>query len=305
VDDARFSARLITPGWASTLLPARSPDTHKKAVGVLLVVAGRPGMAGAAVLAARAALRAGAGLVRVVSAAENRVVLQTAVPAAVFVSAEDAVAVQEALADSSAVAAGPGLGRDAWAGDLVRRVLEGGDGPLLLDADALNLVADGGLPSLGEIASGRPLLITPHLGEMTRLFPGSATSLRSGRIPVASALAEDTRCVLLLKGSPSLVASSGRPVLLDSVGSSDLAKGGVGDVLTGAAGAFLAQGLPPRTAAALALHATGRAARRAGRGRGLLPDDIVEHLPGALAEAGEGETDLGIDGVLFDQDPAH
>jgi NAD(P)H-hydrate repair Nnr-like enzyme with NAD(P)H-hydrate dehydratase domain len=67
----------------------------------------------------------------------------------------------------------------------------------------------------------------------------------------------------------------------------------------------MAQGLPPRTAAALALHVTGRAARRSGRGRGLLPDDIVEHLPDALAETGEGGSDLGIDGVLFDQDPPH
>jgi NAD(P)H-hydrate repair Nnr-like enzyme with NAD(P)H-hydrate dehydratase domain len=79
----------------------------------------------------------------------------------------------------------------------------------------------------------------------------------------------------------------------------------MGDVLSGVAGAFLAQGLPPRTAAALALHATGRAARRAARGRGLLPEDVAYHLPDALLEAGEGTCDLDLPGVVFDQDPAH
>jgi NAD(P)H-hydrate repair Nnr-like enzyme with NAD(P)H-hydrate dehydratase domain len=93
-------------------------------------------------------------------------------------------------------------------------------------------------------------------------------------------------------------------VLIDAVGSSDLATAGMGDVLTGVAGALLAQGLPPRTAAALALHTSGRAARLAARGRGLIPEDVIERLPDALAESGEGASDLRFPGVLFDQDPA-
>jgi len=306
VDEGRFTARLITPGWAAALRPARKPDTHKKAVGVVLVVAGRPGMAGAAVLAARAALRAGAGLVRVASAGENRAILQAAVPAAIFVDAGDEGAVAEALGDTTAVAAGPGLGRDDWAEGVVRRVLTDGSSevPLLLDADALNLAAEGRTPAFAELARARPLLLTPHPGEMARIVPARLGDLRTRRVDVAAAFAEDTGAVLLLKGAPSLVASPSRPVLVDSVGSSDLATGGMGDVLSGVAGALLAQGLPPRTAAALGLHATGRAARLCALGHGLAPDDVVERLPEALAETGEGRSDLGLPFVLFDQDPA-
>jgi hydroxyethylthiazole kinase-like uncharacterized protein yjeF len=308
VPEGRFAGRLVTPGWASTLHPQRSPDTHKKAVGVVLIVAGRPGMAGAAVLAAGAALRAGAGLVRIASAPENREILQTAVPAAIFVDATDARALEEALGDSTAVAAGPGLGRDSWARELLARAL-GGEIPLLLDADALNIVAEGGatggVASLADVAQRRPMLVTPHAGEMARLAPDSKEALKRGRLPWARAWAERNGCVLLLKGSPSLVAAPEQPVLIDSVGSSDLATAGMGDVLSGVGGAFLAQGLKPREAGALALQVSGRAARRAAKGRGLIPDDVVAHLPEALAERGEGSTDLSVSGLLLDQDPAH
>jgi NAD(P)H-hydrate epimerase len=111
--------------------------------------------------------------------------------------------------------------------------------------------------------------------------------------------------VLLLKGAPSIVASANGPVLVDAVGSSDLATAGMGDVLSGVAGAFLSQGLAPSAAAALALHSSGRAARLAGKGRGLVPDDVTRRLPEALAESGEGHTELTVSGLLFDQDPAH
>jgi len=304
VPEDRFGARLVTPGWASTLHPLRHPDTHKKAVGVVLVLAGRVGMAGAAVLATRAALRAGAGLVRVASVPENRLVLQGAAPAAVFLDAWDQTALEEALADSTAVVAGPGLGTAVEAARSLAVILERGDEPLLMDADALNLAALGRIPPLAEVARSRPLLLTPHPGEMKRISGLSREELGPGRVAAARRWAEGTGCTLLLKGSPSLVASPGRPVLLDTLSSPDLATGGMGDVLAGAAASFMAQGLPPRTAAALALHVTGRAARRAAAGHGLLPEDVVDRLPRALAERGDGDTDLPFPFVLFDQDPA-
>jgi NAD(P)H-hydrate repair Nnr-like enzyme with NAD(P)H-hydrate dehydratase domain len=92
---------------------------------------------------------------------------------------------------------------------------------------------------------------------------------------------------------------------VDSVGSSDLATAGMGDVLSGVAGAFLAQGLAPAPAAALALHVSGRAARLAAKGHGLIPDDVTQRLPDALAEHGDGDSELTVSGLLFDQDPAH
>jgi NAD(P)H-hydrate epimerase len=300
--DERFGARLVTPVWAAELTPGRALDTHKKAVGVALIVAGGPGMAGAAVLAARGALRAGAGLVRVASHDDNRVVLQTAVPGAIFVSPSEPGAVEGALADSAAVVAGPGLGRSPWAGELLARVFACGRAPLVLDADGLNLAAAGAATRPEALARSRPVLVTPHPGEMARLAPDATDAFRSRRLDAAREWAESARCVLLLKGSPSLVASPGEPVLIDAMGSSDLATAGIGDVLAGVAGALIAQGLSPRLAAARALYACGRAARLAVRGRGLLPEDVVEHLADALAEEGAGATELDPFGVLLDLD---
>ncbi len=302
--DGRFGAALITPAWAATARPKREPDTHKYRVGTVLVVAGRPGMAGAAVLAGRAALRAGAGLVYVASAPENRVVLQSAAPEAIFVDATDRDAVAERAAAVDAVAVGPGIGTDEQGVRVLTTVLDAGAQPLVLDADALTLLAAGRPRSLEEVAAARPSLITPHSGEMERITGHSQKEIRARRVELARESATKLGCTVLLKGMPSLVAAPGLPVLIDSVGTSDLATGGMGDVLTGTAGALLARGLGPREAGALALHASGRAAARAGRGEGILPVDVVSHLRDAFGETGQGESDLDLACVLLDLDAA-
>ena len=302
--EGRFGAALITPAWAALARPRREPETHKYRVGTVLVVAGRPGMAGAAVLAARAALRAGAGLVYVASAPENRVVLQAAAPEAIFVDASDQDAVAQRAAAVDAVAVGPGIGTDAQGERVLAAVLQAGAQPLVLDADALTLLAAGRPRSLADVAGARPSLVTPHAGEMQRITRYTREEILARRVEVARDAATELGCTVLLKGLPSLVASPGEPVLLDSVGTSDLATGGMGDVLTGTAGALLARGLKPRTAAALALHGSGRAAVRAGRGEGILPVDVVAHLPDALGEVGPGESDLDLPCVVLDLDAA-
>jgi len=295
------SAWVVTPGWAHARLPRRASDTHKKAVGSVLVVAGQPGMGGAAILAAGAAFRAGAGLVRVCTATANREAIHAALPEAIYVDADDAGAVAEALEASDAVAAGPGLGTGAAARALLRSVVEGPPRPTVLDADALNLAARGEL-DLAALGRGRPLLITPHPGEMRRLLasgaapPGPAAGAQEG--------AERFACVALLKGAPSLVAAQGEPLLVDSQGSSDLAVAGMGDALTGVSVGLMGQGLRPRDAAAVALFLSGRAARLAGRGAGLVPSDVIRWIPEALAERGEGVSDLELPFVVFDADPA-
>jgi NAD(P)H-hydrate epimerase len=305
VEDRTFRATLITPGWASLRLPRRDPDTHKNAVGALLLVAGHSGMAGAAVLAARAALRAGVGFLRVASPQENRGILQQTVPEAVFVDASDPVALLEAIAASRALGVGPGMGTEEEGGEILNRVLEAPGGhPLLLDADALNLVAQGRAPSLAELGKERDVVLTPHPGEMSRLTGLEPGRVTANRPEVALRLAEETGCSVLLKGMPSLVASPEGRLLVDTVGSSDLAAAGMGDVLSGVISAFLAQGSDPQEAAALGLHTSGRAAVRTGLGASLTPGDLVDHLPDALREEGEGDTDLGYPFVLFDQDPA-
>ncbi|MFO8174774.1 MAG: NAD(P)H-hydrate dehydratase [Longimicrobiales bacterium] len=305
VEEDSFKGALITPGWVRRRLPKRDPDTHKNAVGALLLVAGHSGMAGAAVLAARAALRAGVGFLRVASPGANREILQTAVPEAVFVDATDQVALSEAVEASRALGVGPGLGTGEEGAGILRRILApGGRQPVLLDADALNLLSGGEGPDLRALGETRDLILTPHPGEMGRLTGRDTAEVTRNRSGAALDLAAEKACTVLLKGMPSLVASPGGRILVDTVGSSDLAAAGMGDVLSGVISAFLAQGSGSMEAAALGLFTSGRAAARKALGVSLTPEDVIEALPEALREEGEGETDLDYPFVLFDQDPA-
>jgi NAD(P)H-hydrate epimerase len=314
----RWPAWLLTPGWAAPRRPRRDPDTHKKRVGSLLLVAGSPGMAGAAVLAARAALRAGVGYVRLASHADNRELLQEAVPDAPFLDAADVGALVAALEASEAVAVGPGLGTDAWAGAALDAVLraapsadDGRDGqgrnrvPLVLDADALNLLA--ATPDrLGHAAEdgGRAVVLTPHPGEMARLLATDAADVQADRPAAARALADRTGATVVLKGAPTLVAEPGGRLAVSGVGGSELAVAGMGDVLTGAIAGLLAQGLSPVDATGLALVATARAAARRGAGPGLVASDVPDQLSAALAELGPGHSELDEPWVTLDLDPA-
>lgn len=305
VEEDTFTASLITPDWVSRRLPRRDPDTHKNAVGALLLVVGHSGMAGAAILAARAALRAGVGFVRIASPPENRTILQQAVPEAVYVDATDEVALTEAVSASRALGVGPGMGTEQEGAGILNQVLAiPGGHPLLLDADALNLIALGRAPTLGEIGGGRKAVLTPHPGEMARLTGMDPGEVAARRPEAALRLAGDSGCTVLLKGAPSLVASPGGRLMVDTVGSSDLAAAGMGDVLSGTIAAFLAQGSGPPEAAAIGLHTSGRAAVRAGLGVSLTPEDVVDRLPDALKEEGPGHTELDFAFVLYDQDAA-
>jgi len=299
-------AALITSGWAERSRPQRRLVTHKKAEGRVLILAGSEGMAGAAVLAARGALRAGAGYVRVASALTNREILQRSVPEAIVLNAEDREAIEEAARDSDALLIGPGIGLDAAGAERVNLLLsvEGPNG-LLLDADALTLLAEGRLSAFpGRLPAVRRLL-TPHPGEMARLQRGGSDAVPDSILAAARMGAERWSSVLLLKGAPSLVASPGEgPVRVSTTGSSDLARAGMGDLLGGVAVAFMARGLDAADAASLALHYTGRAAALTGKGEGLLPSDIAESLSGAMDEAAE-ESDLGFPFVTLDLDPPH
>lgn len=302
VPPATFGARVLTPGWAREVLPVRSPETHKHEVGSLLLLAGAPGMAGAAIMAARAALRAGAGFVRIASGSANRDVLQGAVPEAVFVDTADRAALARAAAGSTAVVAGPGLGMAPEAAASLETVLEAsGDAPVLLDADALNLVAAGAGPALGELGRARQVLVTPHKGEMKRLV-AAARDLPDLPHELALDRAAAWSCAVLLKGNPSVVATPGKRLLVGGLGSSDLAAAGMGDVLSGVAGSLLAQGCDPPVAGGLALHLTGVAAALGREGPGLVPGDVISRLAVAVRRHPDRKSRLGLPFVIFDQE---
>jgi ADP-dependent NAD(P)H-hydrate dehydratase / NAD(P)H-hydrate epimerase len=298
-DDAA-SARLLTPAWARAALPPVPPNAHKGMMGRVVIVAGREGMAGACVLAGFGALRAGAGMAVLVSPGANRTILQTALPEALFVDRDGGDA--DFQAGAKAVVAGPGMGTDDGSLELLRALARGGDAPMLLDADAVTLLSRN--PDLRDDIADRPLVLTPHPGEMARLLGRQIGGITADPFGAAAEAAERFRCAVLLKGTPSLVAAPGRPTLVNVAGHSGLATGGNGDVLSGVIGAFLALGMDPADAAGSALCFAGRAAEIAGRGRGLIPRDVADALPAALLEDAPRESPLGLPGIVLDLPPA-
>ncbi len=278
------SARAVTAAWMTSLLRGRPADAHKGDAGYLAIIGGERGMAGAVVLAARSAIRAGAGIVRVVSAPANRGIVQTGVPEAVFVDWSASEAVRSALDWAGALAVGPGLGAGPERAELLRRVLEEGSAPLVLDADALNVLsaeaAEAGAP-LGPLAPLRSVLLTPHPGEMARLLGTSVGEVRADAPAAARRLAEATGATVLLKGAPTWVARPEGELRATTLVSPAFASGGMGDVLTGVCGACLASGLGPADAASAALTLTALATLRGVDEIGGSAADLPDVLPAA------------------------
>ena len=228
---------MITAELVHTKLRKRKREIHKGDCGRVLLVAGSEGMMGAAVLAARAALRSGAGLVQLAVPESLFPVAQIAVPEATCRSRSFS---PEDLARYDAVAVGPGLGKDRESVEAVRTILEFYEGPLVLDADALNIIADpeNQLYLLLRIRKG-DTVITPHIGEAQRLLKaaenGDQYFARSAeeRQTMAQALVELTGSTVVLKGWGSLVATEGEKTYTNTTGNPGMATGGSGDVLTG------------------------------------------------------------------------
>jgi len=260
--------------------PPRLPENaHKGLAGRVVAACGSATMPGAAILVARAAQRAGAGLVRVwCRDAALVAIVAPAAPEAVF-----AVADLAALDDADALAVGPGLGLDDIARDLVRRAARIAT-PLVLDADALTLLARE--PEL--VAARRaPLVLTPHPGEAARLLGRSVPSDPDGRLDAARAIAARYRAIVCLKGRATVV-TDGERAFVNDTGNSGMATAGAGDVLTGIAVAYLAQTVTladaawtPFDAVACAVRVHGLAgdlaAERLGR-RALVASDLIAFL---------------------------
>lgn len=294
-----FEAELITPVWAWLRLPERSPNAHKGTSGRLLVFAGSHGMAGAAALTALAAVRSGAGLVRIVSVEDNRQILQSLVPEATFFADAGDLPVD----GITAVLAGPGLGRDEQTRRKLDHVLEAtGNVPLLLDADGLNMLSEN-RAALSTISAQRPVVITPHVRELSRLTGRDEQQLLADPVGSARDYAEETGAVVLFKGLPSVVGAPDEPVLINTSGSSDTAVAGMGDQLSGVIAGFLAAGLDPRDAAGAGLYFSGRAADLARRGRSLTPRDVVTVLSEAFRSPGGRRPSSDLPFVTFEQPP--
>jgi len=268
-DAAPAAATLLHAGHLRAWLPPRPRDTHKGASGRVLCVGGDHGGGGAVLLCADAALRCGAGLVTVATRAAHVAGLLARRPEAMARAIDDADAVQPLLDAADVIACGPGLGTGPWGAALYRHALACGR-PLVLDADALNLLA----------ADPRPVgdaVLTPHPGEAARLLGTDTASVQRDRYAAAAALAVRHRCTVVLKGAGTIVAAPGQAPCVLGAGNPGMATGGMGDLLTGAIAAMRAQGLPAFEAAcagALLHSLAGDAAATDGQ-RGLLPSDLL------------------------------
>jgi NAD(P)H-hydrate epimerase len=277
-----MGARAITARWVARTLIPRSRDGHKGRAGYLTLLAGQEGMAGAAVLGARAALRGGVGILKVVGDPANREILQRTCPGAIYVSWADAIETEEAVQWAGALAVGPGLGRPTGRRDLVEKVLASrGVRPVVLDADGLSLF-EGRMDELSDLLASTDV-VTPHPGELARLSGSSVEDILADPPAAARAAARQLGCTVLLKGSPSWVAEDGQPLRVSTTGGSEVASGGTGDVLTGLIGAYLAAGMSAADAAAAALWLTGVAAGRSVEPAGHLASDIPDRLPDVRA----------------------
>jgi len=251
-------ARLNAPALFAAALPARDFATHKGSFGTLAVVGGDTGMCGAPILAARAALLAGAGKVHVGFLGNDAPPYDAPHPELMLHTAG-----KLALDTMSAVAAGCGMGGSASARQLVDRILQL-DAAVLLDADALNLVARDALLAtrVAEHLSthGAPCVLTPHPLEAARLLGTDTAGVQRDRLAAARALVQRYAALVVLKGSGTVIAAPDGRVAINPTGNAALATGGTGDVLGGLIGALLAQRLPPWEAALAGVYLHGLAA---------------------------------------------
>ncbi len=272
VDGYRIA--LMEDADVAAVLPRRSPSGNKWSAAVA-VVAGSPGMTGAAALCARAAYRAGAGMVRLgVPGGDPGGLAATEAVGVELPGTGWAEAVLAVADRCRAVVVGPGLGRAPGTGDDVRRLLAGTSAPTVVDADGLHALGCLDAP----LTTGAPVVLTPHDGEYERLL-GAAPG--PDRVQAARRLAEVSGAVALLKGPTTAVADPSGRVLLARTGTPALASAGTGDVLSGVIAAFCARGVPPLEAAALGAHVHGRAGalgHRAGLLAGDLPDLVARVL---------------------------
>jgi len=305
-DPAGFPFTLATDEEIALLLPQRDPRAHKGSVGRVLIAGGAPGLTGAVTLAARAATRSGAGYVQcavpeglhdileVKLTEEMTLPMPQGAGRTLSPAAAGAILARAAMVDALVV--GSGFSRDAGAAELARRLVAESPCPVLLDADGLNAFEQhAGLLS-AEQATARAAtppgtasaarVLTPHLGEMSRLTGTAPAELEARRMDACREWAMKSGCVLLLKGAPTVVAGPDGRATVNPTGNPGMATAGMGDVLAGIVAALLAQGLAPYDAARAAVYAHGLGGEHCARAMGPVgfgAGDVIEALPGVFA----------------------
>jgi len=274
------------------LVPHRQPDTHKGTYGHLLVVAGSRGKTGAAILACRAAMRAGAGLVTLAAPRSlNNIFASSLVEVMTEPLRDNDTEQMEPLSDDdwrhilerkNVVLFGPGIGINETTQNSLRWLLRNLDMPWVIDADGLNNLA----LEVERLRHAKiPPVLTPHPGEMARLTGKSTATVNADRVEVARSFAVERHCHLVLKGARTVIATAEGKVFINPTGNPGMASGGMGDVLAGMLGALLGQGLSPEDAMKLGVYLHGFVGDHVAAERGtigLVASDIVQALPEGL-----------------------
>jgi hydroxyethylthiazole kinase-like uncharacterized protein yjeF len=282
-------ADTLLPAPESVMLPERPRDAHKGTFGTVVVLAGSLGFTGAAYLAATGAARTGAGLTRLliaetiypILAAKCTEVMATPVPevapGAVGHAAYDLVLRHLSTAEAGVI--GPGLGRDSSTLRLILDLSLRAECPLVLDADALNALADS---ARKKTRLGKNRVLTPHPGEMARLLGKTTEAVQADRVGSARKAAKEWGAVVVLKGAHTVVAHPDGRLSEDPHEVPALATGGTGDVLSGVIAALIAQGSDPYTAAVTGVYVHAAAGRRISQrlgDAGLLASDLLPEIP--------------------------
>lgn len=262
---------------AKNLLPQRKTSGHKGTFGKVLLYAGSREMSGAALLCARAVLCSGAGMLKVLTEETNHTLLRTVLPEAMI--ATDPV---KDLEWADVLVAGPGIGTSEEAKETLTGLLRASHLPTVLDADALNLVAEDSalMELLREKALNLPVVLTPHPGEFLRLSGLAMTDYQQEREKAIRTFQEQSHCILVSKDACTVV-TDGAALYLNSTGNDGMATAGSGDVLTGVIGSLLAQGLPAFEAASKGVFLHGLAGDEAAlkKGKhGMIASDLIENL---------------------------
>ena len=269
------------------LIPARKKYSNKGSYGRVLVIAGSETMSGAALLAAKAAYKSGCGIVEVFTHKSVSYVIRKTLPEAIVTTYDngrvDFSKLYQSVNAASAVVIGPGLSKSDNAKKILRYTLESLAGCAVIDADALNIIAE--TPDLLNYIKGK--IITPHLGEMSRLIGKSIPEISKDLIASAKDFSEKFGCICVLKDTRTVVAVPGQPIFINTAGNSGMAKGGSGDTLAGIIASLLSQGLESADAARLGVYLHAYAGDLAADEHGeyaMLASDISEAVGRVMSE---------------------
>jgi len=289
VEKAELYMELLGPNNSSCSLPDRIPDGHKGRHGHLLIIGGSRGKTGAAILAAKGGLRSGSGLVSLCVPQFNNDIYESALHEAMTIPVEgaeknvlgidDYPSIEKAIYGKSSLVVGPGIGLAEGSCELVKKIYNEASMPLVIDADGLNALATDA--QLIQWKDKGIRILTPHPGEMARLTGRSTQEIQKNRIEITRVFSMRNNVYVVLKGAATIIAAPDGRVAVNSSGNPGMGTGGMGDVLAGIIGGFLAQKLSAWNAACLGVYVHGLAADHIAKTmkQGYLATEVADTIP--------------------------